>query len=98
MSEDHPPAVWWEISLKVNEELAELVADVMARFASGGVAIGYDSIEPDPDGEGMPARADLWCAPTFRPTRSWNRAGPGWKKRFGIWGKSRRSRSPSGAR
>ena len=55
MSEEHPLPAWWEISLKVKEELAESVADVMARFASGGVALGYDSIEPDPDGEGKPA-------------------------------------------
>jgi ribosomal protein L11 methyltransferase len=54
VSEERPPAVWWEISLKVNEELAESVADAMARFASGGVAISYDSIQPDPDGEGTP--------------------------------------------
>jgi ribosomal protein L11 methyltransferase len=51
---DTPP-VWWEISLKVKEELAEPVADVMARFAPGGVALGYDAIRPDPDGEGKPA-------------------------------------------
>ncbi len=54
MSEEHPLPAWWEVSLKVKEELAESVADVMARFASGGVALGYDEIEPDPDGEGRP--------------------------------------------
>jgi len=57
VSEEHAPPAWWEVSLKVNEELAESVADVMARFASGGVALGYDSIEPDPDGEGKPTGA-----------------------------------------
>jgi ribosomal protein L11 methyltransferase len=55
MSENSTPPAWWEVSLRVKEELAESVADVMARFAPGGVALGYDTIEPDPDGEGAPA-------------------------------------------
>ena len=46
--------VWLEASVRVNEELAESVADVMARFAPNGVALGYEEIEPDPDGEGRP--------------------------------------------
>ena len=32
-----------------------MVADVMARFAPGGVALGYRTIEPEADGEGRPA-------------------------------------------
>ncbi len=55
MNEIPAPPAWWEVSLKVKEELAESVADVLARFAPGGVALGYDSVEPDPDGEGKPA-------------------------------------------
>jgi ribosomal protein L11 methyltransferase len=43
-----------EVSVTTNEELAESVADVMARFAPGGVVLGYQTIEPDPDGEGTP--------------------------------------------
>jgi ribosomal protein L11 methyltransferase len=55
MSEEPTPPTWWEVSLRVKEELAESVADVLARFAPGGVALGYDAIKPDPDGEGWPA-------------------------------------------
>jgi ribosomal protein L11 methyltransferase len=55
VTEEPAPPVWWEASLRVTEELAESVADVMARFSPGGVAIGYDAIQPDPDGEGKPA-------------------------------------------
>jgi ribosomal protein L11 methyltransferase len=54
MKADRTPPVWLEVSVEVNEELAESVADVMTRFASEGVALGYASIEPDPDGEGSP--------------------------------------------
>jgi ribosomal protein L11 methyltransferase len=52
-----PPADrprWLEASVPADEELAESVADVMARFAPGGVTLTYESIEPDPDGEGRP--------------------------------------------
>jgi ribosomal protein L11 methyltransferase len=45
---------WLEVSLTVSDELAESVADVLARFAVGGVAIAREEIEPDPDGEGKP--------------------------------------------
>jgi ribosomal protein L11 methyltransferase len=55
MNETPAPPAWWEVSLRVKEELAESVADVLARFAPGGVALGYDTVEPDPDGEGKPA-------------------------------------------
>jgi ribosomal protein L11 methyltransferase len=54
MSEKNAPPVWLEASVRVNEELSESVADVMARFAPGGVTLGYEEIEPDPDGEGRP--------------------------------------------
>jgi ribosomal protein L11 methyltransferase len=54
MKADRTPPVWLEASVRVNEELAESVADVMARFAPNGVTLGYEEIEPDPDGEGRP--------------------------------------------
>ena len=54
MKTERIPPVWLEASVRVNEELAESVADVMARFAPNGVTLGYDEIEPDPDGEGKP--------------------------------------------
>jgi ribosomal protein L11 methyltransferase len=55
VSKEPASPAWLEISLKVKDELAESVADVLARFAPGGVALGYDAVEPDPDGEGRPA-------------------------------------------
>jgi ribosomal protein L11 methyltransferase len=54
MKGNRTPPVWLEASVRVNEELAESVADVMARFAPNGVTLGYSSIEPDPNGEGRP--------------------------------------------
>ncbi len=50
MSEPGRPttsARWLEVTLVLDEELAEPVADVLARFAPGGVALGYDSLDPD---------------------------------------------------
>src|SRR5512134_2298657 len=44
--------VWMEVSLTVNGELAEAVAEVMARFVPNGVVI--ESTVIDPDGEGRP--------------------------------------------
>jgi ribosomal protein L11 methyltransferase len=57
---------WLEVTVTVSEEVSEAVADTMARYASGGVALGYQSIAPDPDGEGRPCgpmevRAYLPC-------------------------------------
>jgi ribosomal protein L11 methyltransferase len=54
MKNNPAPPKWLEASVRVNEELAESVADVMARFAPNGVTLGYETIEPDPDGEGRP--------------------------------------------
>ncbi len=64
------PATWLEISLIVDGELAEAVAEVLARFVPNGVAIEATRIVPDIDGEGrgegplrvcgyLPASADL---------------------------------------
>lgn len=46
------PASWLEISVTVDGELAEAVAEVMARFVPNGVAIEATRIVPDLDGEG----------------------------------------------
>jgi ribosomal protein L11 methyltransferase len=40
-------ARWLEVTLILDEELAEPVADVLARFAPGGVAVGCDNVDPD---------------------------------------------------
>ena len=45
---------WLEISLTVNGELAEAVAEVLARFVPGGVAIESTAIQDHPDNEGHP--------------------------------------------
>jgi len=42
-------ARWLEGTLVLDDELAEPVADVLARFAPGGVALGYDNVDPDPE-------------------------------------------------
>jgi ribosomal protein L11 methyltransferase len=46
------PARWLEVSLVVNGELAEAVAEVLARFAPNGVVIEATRIVPDLNGEG----------------------------------------------
>ncbi len=43
---------WLEVSLLVDGEMAEVVAEVLARFAPGGVVIESTTIQDDPDGEG----------------------------------------------
>jgi ribosomal protein L11 methyltransferase len=45
---------WLEVSLIVDGELAEAVADVLARFIPNGVAIESTAIHADPDNEGYP--------------------------------------------
>ncbi|MBN1438775.1 MAG: 50S ribosomal protein L11 methyltransferase [Anaerolineales bacterium] len=54
MIDRNAPTAWLEASIRVDEELSESVADLMARFAPRGVTISCDSIEPDPDGTGRP--------------------------------------------
>ncbi len=49
-----PSANWLEISLTLDGELAEAVADVLARYAHQGVSIESTAIEVDPDDEGRP--------------------------------------------
>ena len=50
----HAAPGWVEVSLTVDGELAEAVADVMARFAPDGIVIESTKILPDPKGEGRP--------------------------------------------
>jgi ribosomal protein L11 methyltransferase len=52
MTDSARPAAWLEASVRVSEELAESVADVMARFAPRGVTLRYETVQPDPDGPG----------------------------------------------
>ncbi len=47
-------ARWLEVSLTVNGELAESVAEVLDRFASGGVVVESGVIYDEEDGEGTP--------------------------------------------
>jgi ribosomal protein L11 methyltransferase len=47
-----PDPEWLEVSLVVDGEYAEAVAEVLARFTPGGVAIESTEISPDPVGEG----------------------------------------------
>ena len=48
------PMGWLEVSLVVDSELAEAVAEVLARFAPDGVVIESTAIEADPKSEGIP--------------------------------------------
>lgn len=45
---------WLEISLTLDGELAEAVADVLARYADQGIAIESTAIKVNPDDEGEP--------------------------------------------
>jgi ribosomal protein L11 methyltransferase len=47
-----PEAGWVEVSLVVDGEYAEAVAEVLTRYTAGGVAIESTAIAPDPMGEG----------------------------------------------
>jgi len=54
---EQPPAhprQWLEVSVPVDDEMAEPVADLLAQYAPQGVALSYAEILPDPDGEGLP--------------------------------------------
>ncbi len=45
---------WLEVSVIADGELAEAIADVLARFAPNGVVIESTAIQADPEGEGRP--------------------------------------------
>lgn len=51
---DQPVDAWLEVSLVVDGELAEAVAEVLARFAPGGVVVEFTRIDPDAQPEGAP--------------------------------------------
>jgi ribosomal protein L11 methyltransferase len=55
-------AKWIEVSLTVDGELAEAVAEVFSRFAPQGVVIESTAIAPDPLGEGAPIGPVRVCA------------------------------------
>jgi hypothetical protein len=44
---------WLEVSLVVDDEMAEAVSDVIARFVSGGVVIESTQITNDISGQGI---------------------------------------------
>jgi len=52
---------WLEVSLVVDGELAEAVAEVLARFVPNGVALEATQIIPDPGGEGHPGNSLRVC-------------------------------------
>lgn len=52
--QEEQKAAWLEISLVVDGEMAEAVAEVMGRYIPSGVAIEATEIEPDLEGEGTP--------------------------------------------
>jgi hypothetical protein len=43
---------WVEVSLKVDGEMAEAVAEVLSRFAPNGIVTESTTIIPDDEGEG----------------------------------------------
>lgn len=49
---NRPPAAWLEVSLLVDGELAEAVAEVLSRYAPGGVAIESTAVTANEDDEG----------------------------------------------
>ncbi len=55
------PDTWLEVSLTVDGEMAEAVAEVLARFVPNGVVIETTAIEPDPAGEGFPSERLRVC-------------------------------------
>ena len=61
MSESPNPS-WLEVSLTVDGEMAEAVAEVLARFAPGGVVIESTAVHMDPFTEGYPVGPLRVCA------------------------------------
>lgn len=56
------PISWLEICLTVEGEMAEAVAEVLARYAPAGVVVESTDILPDPEGEGQPTGPLKVCA------------------------------------
>ena len=55
-------SAWIEVSLEVDGELAEAVAEVLARFAPGGVVVESTAIQAGPDEPGRPVGPMRVCA------------------------------------
>ncbi|MEA3350027.1 MAG: 50S ribosomal protein L11 methyltransferase [Chloroflexota bacterium] len=53
---------WLEISLEVNGEMAEAVAEVLSRYVPSGVVIESTTIMSDPDSKGQPTGPLRVCA------------------------------------
>ena len=53
---------WLEVSIEVDAELAEAVAEVLARYAPGGVVVASTAIEAGPDEQGKPVGPMRVCA------------------------------------
>ncbi len=53
---------WLEVSLTVNGELAEAVAEVLGRYAPNGVAMEMEVLGFQPDGQGIPSGDIRVCA------------------------------------
>lgn len=53
---------WLEVSLTVDAELAEAVAEVLARYAPGGVVVESTAIQAGPDEHGKPVGPMRVCA------------------------------------
>ena len=56
------PTSWLETCLTVEGEMAEAVAEVLARYAPGGVVVESTEILPDLEGEGYPTGPLRVCA------------------------------------
>ncbi|MGD0575887.1 MAG: 50S ribosomal protein L11 methyltransferase [Anaerolineales bacterium] len=48
------PRQWLEVSVPVDDEMAEPVADLLAQYADQGVVLSYADIGPEPEAEGTP--------------------------------------------
>jgi len=53
---------WLEVSLVVDGEMAEAVAEVLTRFVPNGVVIESTAIESNPENEGQPVGPLRVCA------------------------------------
>ncbi len=54
METSSPPPQWLELALEVDGEMAEAVAEVLARYAPNRVVLESTAIQDQPDGEGVP--------------------------------------------
>jgi len=76
---------WLEVSMTVDGELAESVADVFARFAPNGVMTEQGVKYNDAEDAGTPTDRSQ-SAHIWKQTINWKRRAKSWKSRFSIWG------------